>query len=315
MKKYYGIIFAVVYAMLFRVLVEYNVIEFNSLDYLIIVPIIMGYLPFVIDPKVFADSCLKAALFPLISSFLFLFFAFRSRFEDLGCLIILLPPYVIASVLTSLLFRHFIKSKLEKAKENTNRNSLLLVLIPIVLGNIEKYVEKRESSFQVSQTIEINTSDEFVWNNLASVPVLTNDINNSVYNYLGFPNPVKSDYNSKTNTRLGYFDNGIILNEKIIELDKLKKMSFAINVDKSKLENSQTFKHVLKNKNLVFSAITYELEKINDSKTKLTLVCDYKVRTNVPLYGEFCSKNIIADFESKLLNALKKNLESKEKQI
>lgn len=222
---------------------------------------------------------------------------------------------MIASVLASLLFRHFIKSKLEKVKENTNRNSLLLVLIPIVLGNIEKYVEKRESSFQVSQTVEINTSDEFVWNNLASVPVLTNDINNSFYNYLGFPNPVKSDYNSKTNTRLGYFDNGIILNEKIIELDKFKKMSFAINVDKSKLENSQTFNHVLKSKSLIFSAITYELEKISESKTKLTLVCDYKVRTNVPLYGEFCSKNIIADFESKLLNALKKNLESKEKEI
>lgn len=77
MKKYYGIIFAVVYAMLFRVLVEYNIIEFNSLDYLIIVPIIMGYLPFVIDPKVFADSCLKAALFPLISSFLFFIFCFQ----------------------------------------------------------------------------------------------------------------------------------------------------------------------------------------------------------------------------------------------
>lgn len=309
MKKYYGIIFAVVYAMLFRILVEYNVIEFNSLDYLIIVPIIMGYLPFVIDPKVFADSCLKAVVFPLLSSFLFLYFAFRARFEDLGCLIILLPPYVVISVLVSVIFRFFIKFKIEKDKDNTNRNSLLLILIPIVLGNIEKYIEKKESSFQVSQTVEIGASNEVVWNNLASVPKLTKYIDNSVYNYLGFPNPVKSEYNSKTNTRLGYFDNGIVLNEKIIELDNLKKMSFAIDVDKSKLENSQTFKHVLKNKNLVFSSITYELEKINESKTKLTLICNYKVRTNVPLYGEFCSKNIITDFESKLLNALKKRIE------
>jgi hypothetical protein len=309
MKKYYGIIFAVVYAMFFRILVQCNIIEFNSVGYLLIVPLIMGYLPFLLDPKVFANSCLKAALFPLISSFLFLYFAFTAKYEDLGCLVILLPPYAIVSVLVSLIFRYFIQVKIENKQKNTNRNTLFIIVIPIILSNVEKYIEKKESNFKVSQTIEIDAPRDVIWNNLASVPVLTNYIDNSLYNYLGFPNPVKSEYNSKTNTRLGYFDNGIILNEKIIESDEFKKMSFSINVDKSELDNSQTFKHVLKNKNLVFSSITYQLEPINKSQTKLTLVCDYKIRTNVPFYGEFCSENIISDFENKLLNALKKRIE------
>ncbi|MBF4515735.1 hypothetical protein IRZ71_05250 [Flavobacterium sp. ANB] len=309
MKKYYGIIFAVVYAMLFRVLVEFNIIDFNSVGYLLIVPLIMGYLPFLLDPQVFAKSSLKAVFFPLISSFLFLFFAFKARFEDLGCLIILLPPYALASVSVSLILRYFIQSSTENKMKNTKRNTLFIIVIPILLGHFEKYIEKQESNFQVSKTIKIDAPREVIWNNLASVPELTNYIDNSLYNYLGFPNPVKSEYNSKTNTRLGYFDNGIILNEKIIESDQFKKMSFSINVDKSELDSSQTFKHVLKNKNLVFSSITYQLEPINKSQTKLTLVCDYKIRTNVPFYGEFCSKNIISDFENKLLNALKKRIE------
>lgn len=315
MKQYYGILFAVIYAMSFRILVEFGILEFNSIGYLLAVPVIMGYLPFLLDPRVFANSCLKAVLFPLVSSFLFLYLAFSTRFEDLGCLIILLPPYVLVSILVSLVFRYVIRSKMNCDYNKINKNSLFIIIIPILIGNIEKYVEKKESSFQISQTVNINVPSEVVWNNLSTVPKLTNDIDNSIYNYLGFPNPVKSDYNAETNTRLGYFDNGVILNEKIIELIKFKKMSFAINVDKSKLDCSQTFKHVLKNKNLVFSSITYELEKISASKTKLTLVCDYTIKTNVPLYGEFWSKNIISDFESKLLNALKKNLETKEKQI
>ncbi|MCC9065072.1 hypothetical protein [Flavobacterium piscisymbiosum] len=313
MKQYYGILFAVIYAMSFRILVEFGILEFNSIGYLIAVPVIMGYLPFLLDPRVFANSCLKAVLFPLISSFLFLYLAFKARLEDLGCLIILLPPYLLVSILISLAFRYFIRLKMESDYNKVTKNSLFIIIIPIIIGNIEKYVEKKESAFQVLQTVNINVPSEVVWNNLSSVPELTNYIDNSVYSYLGFPNPVRSEYNAKTNTRLGYFDNGVVLNEKIIELDKFKKMSFAINVEKSKLDCSQTFKHVLKNKNLVFSSITYKLEKINASKTKLTLVCDYKIRTNVPLYGEFWSKNIISDFESKLLNALKKNIEFKEK--
>ncbi|TPG45382.1 hypothetical protein [Flavobacterium pectinovorum] len=311
MKKYCGIIFTAIYAMLFRILVEYNIIEFNSLAYLIVVPIIMGCLSFLIDIEVFVNSRLKVIVFLLLLSFLFLYFAFRARFEDLGCLIILVPLYLIVSVVASFLFRYFSKIKIESRKRNTIRNISLVIMIPIVLGNIEKYIEKKESNFQASQTVEIDAPREVIWNNLPSVPKLTNYIHNTVYNYLGFPNPVKSEYNAETNTRLGYFDNGIILNEKIIESDEFKKMSFSINIDKSKLDNSQTFQRVLKNKNVVFTMITYQLEKIGTEKTKLTLVCDYKIRTNVPFYGEFCSKNIISDFESKLLKALKRRIESK----
>jgi hypothetical protein len=108
---------------------------------------------------------------------------------------------------------------------------------------------------------------------------------------------------------LGYFDNGIILHEKVIDLKEYKKLSFAINVQQSKLDNSKTFMHIIKKESMIFNSITYKLQSINESKTRLTLLCDYKVRTNIPLYGEFCSKNIILDFESKLLNALKRKIE------
>jgi hypothetical protein len=56
MKKYIGIIASVVYALLFRLLVEFHVMEINSWTYLILVPVLMGYLPFVLDKKTFVES-------------------------------------------------------------------------------------------------------------------------------------------------------------------------------------------------------------------------------------------------------------------
>lgn len=310
MKQYYGIIFSVIYALFFRVLSDFNIIEINSYDYFLVVPVVLGNIPFLFDPQTFVNSIYKTIFFSWISSFLFLLIAFIFHLEDIGCLIILIPTYFIISPLVGLIIRSILKYSNKERIGNLKSNGFFLIIIPLIIGNIEKHIEKKESHFVVEQSIIINTSNKVIWGNLFAVPVLTNHINSSVYNFLGFPNPVKSDYNPETNVRLGYFDNGIILHEKVIEREEYKKLSFAINVQQSKLDNSKTFMHVIKKESMVFNSITYKLQSINESKTRLTLSCDYKVRTNIPLYGEFCSKNIILDFESKLLKALKSKIEN-----
>ena len=256
-----------------------------------------------------STSKTKSILFPLISVISFLLIAFITRLEDLGCFIILLPPYLIISIIVSFILRSLLKSRTEINSNSLTKNSLLFIAIPIIIGNIEKKIEKRDSNFEISEKIIIDSPKQIIWNNLFSVPNLTNYVDSSIYNYLGFPNPIKSEYDFKTNTRLGYFSNGIVLNEKISEQKELEKLSFEINVEKSNLNQSQTFKHILKSKNLVFNSITYKLKCINNNKTELTLTCNYNVKTNIPIYGEFWSKKIIIDFEQKLLKALKKRNE------
>jgi hypothetical protein len=122
-----------------------------------------------------------------------------------------------------------------------------------------------------------------------------------------------SHYNAKTNTRLGYFSNGIVLHEKVVEQKDRKKLTFVIDVEKSVLDNSQTFQHVLRNRNLVFKSISYRLKRLSSHRTELTLTCVYELSTNIPLYGDFWSKQIIHDFEAKLLKALKRNIEKQRK--
>lgn len=309
MKSYFGIIFSTIYALIFRILVEFGIVDINSWTYIILVPFVMGYIPFMLDKKAFMESRLKSIFFPLLSVTLFLFIAFITRLEDLGCFIILFPPYVFFSIVLSVIFRYILNAEDSQNSNKIKRNSFLFLAIPILLGNAERHLDKKESKLTVSHKIIIKASKETIWNNLFSVPDLTNYVEKSTFNYLGFPNPIKSEYNATSNTRLGYFNNGIILNESVIQSKKLEELSFIINVEKSNLKSSQTFNHILKNKNLIFDNITYKLRSINKNTTELTLVCDYKVKSNIPFYGEFWSENIILDFEHKLLTALKKQNE------
>jgi len=309
MKKYIGIIASAIYALLFRILVEFHVMEMNSWSYLIVVPILMGYLPFVLDRNTFIQSKIKSILFPLVSVMLFLVIAFITQLEELSCFVILLPPYVLFSVLVSWGLRLLLKEHSGDSNNGLTKNSLIFIALPLVLGQFEQGLEKRTKVFELSENIIIQSSDQRVWHNLFSVPDLSKDVESSIYNYLGFPNPVRSNYDVKTNTRLGYFSNGIVLHEKVVEQKDRKKLSFAIDVEKSMLDKSQTFQHVLRNKNLVFQSITYRLNRITANRTKLTLSCTYQLSTNIPIYGTFWSKRIIRDFETKLLKALKRNLE------
>jgi hypothetical protein len=313
MKKYIGIIASVVYALLFRMLVEFHVMEINSWTYLILVPVLMGYLPFVLDKKTFIESKAKSILFPMISVFLFLFIAFITQLEDLGCFLILLPPYVLISALVSWTLRLSLKEDTVDSNNGITKNSLILIALPLFLGTVEKGMDKKTNAFELSEKIIIESSDQGVWNNLFSVPDLSKDVESSIYNYLGFPNPVRSNYDVKTNTRLGYFSNGIILYEKVVKQKDRETLSFAIDVQKSNLNKSQTFQHVLRNKNLVFQSITYRLKRKSAKRTELTLSCSYQLSTNIPMYGAFWSKQIIHDFETKLLKALKQNIEKQGK--
>jgi hypothetical protein len=273
----------------------------------------MGYLPFVLDKKTFIESKTKSILFPMISVFLFLFIAFITQLEDLGCFVILLPPYVLISALVSWSLRLSLKEDTGDSSNGMMKNSLIFIALPLFLVQVELGLNKRTNALELSEKIIIESSDHRVWNNLFSVPDLSKDVESSIYNHLGFPNPMHSHYNAKTNTRLGYFSNGIVLHEKVVEQKDRKKLTFVIDVEKSVLDNSQTFQHVLRNRNLVFKSISYRLKRLSSHRTELTLTCVYELSTNIPLYGDFWSKQIIHDFEAKLLKALKRNIEKQRK--
>lgn len=309
MKQYLGIIISVIYALAIRLLGEMDVIEINSISFLLVTPMIIGFIPFFLKQDAFLQSTFKVITFPLISVVLFLLIAVISRLEDIACFIIIGFPYVLISAAVSLLIRSFLKDK----NKGLNKNAFPIFMLPILLGMMEKQLPKQKTELTISNEIIINSDKQNIWNNLLDVPDLRNERESSLINYIGIPRPIKSSYDANTNIRLGYFENGIILNESIVESVDLKKMVFKINLENSSIQDSPTLEHVLKNKNIEFENISYILSAIDKNQTNLKLSTRYTIHTNLSFYGKFWSQLIIEDFEANLLHSLKSAIEKSAK--
>ncbi len=312
MKQYLGIIISALYALVIRILAEYNLLEINSWTYLIITPMIVGFIPFFFKQKTFLKSTFRTIAFPIISVLLFLIIAVISGFEDLACFLIIGFPYILFSILISLLLRSYFN----KTDKDITINAFPILLLPILLGVIEKQFPKVKSEIFIANEIIINAQQKEVWDNLLSVPDLSNGNSTSISSYLGVPEPFYSTYDSIRNIRLGYFDNQIVLHEYVIKRIENKKIVFKIDVGKSNLENSPTLKHILYspnykgiNKNLEFDNITYEVENLGKNRTKLKLSTKFTINSNLSKYGKFWSNIIINNFEKNLLSSLKRVIE------
>lgn len=305
MKQYLGILLSAVYALVIRLLGGWDIIDINSISFLIITPMALGFIPFYFSGKGFRRSWWKAVLFPLISVLVFLIIAVITKLEDLVCLIIIGAPYIAFSIIISVILYSLTKEK----KEDIKKNAWSVLSIPLVLGMVEKQLPKYTTEHMISNEIIINQPDSVVWKNLFAVPDLRKVNTPSTLNSFGVPRPTHSTYDPKTNTRLGYFENGIVLHESVIESETNHKLSFAIDVNKSHLSVSPTVDHVLKNKSLEFRYIGYELTRLNNGRTSLKLTTSYFIHSNIPFYGKMWSTSIVNDFEKNLLQSLKKVLE------
>jgi hypothetical protein len=307
MKQYLGILLAVVYAIIIRLLGGWDLFEINSISFMFITPIVIGFIPFLFSGKGYRKSWWKAVLFPLIAVILFLLVAIVTSLEDLLCLFVIGYPYLLVSIVVSIVLYFLTR---EKKDPGIKKQAIPILLAPLILGMIEKQLPKYTTEHTISNEIIINQPDSVVWKNLFEVPDLRKVNTPSTLSSFGVPQPTHSTYNPKTNVRLGYFENGIVLHESVIEREMNRKLSFAIDVNKSTLNVSPTVDHVLKNKSMEFKYIGYELKRLDNGRTSLKLTTSYFIHSNIPFYGKMWSTSIVNDFERNLLRSLKKVLET-----
>lgn len=313
-KQFSGIILSAVYALIIRVLGEWNLIEINSFSYLILAPMALGFIPFYFKGSRFRKNILIAILYPLLSVLLFLAIAVITKLEDLLCFIIIGLPYILLSICASVVL-FFVTREKKEDEDGIRKSSLSVLLLPVLFGLIEKEFPKAKTDLTVSNNIVIDLPDTLVWKQLFDVPDLSAANKRGFLNRLGVPQPLKSTYDPRTNVRLGYFENGVVLNESVTEQIPGRKLVFAINIEQSQLGSSPTLHHILRAENMKFRHIQYELQNLGGNKTLLKLSTEYRIFSNLPFYGKFWSTRIIADFEQKLLSSLKETLEKSEKNL
>ena len=310
--QYIGILLGAIYGFAYRLLcgIEsptqlYNNYNIYSISFIWILPIIISIIPILFARKEILGSRSKQFFLPFLSVLLFFIITLSSGVEDLLCILMIVFPFLLAAGSVGLLVTPLMKSR--------NSNKLYsILLIPLILNPIESLIPNKIENYRVETKIAINAVSQTVWSNLIEVPeIKATEYNKGFFNYIGVPRPIRSELRTINGKeyRIGYFSNDLKLYETISIMEPPKYVEFKIHIKESELRDLPTDKHLLGSDYFRFEHISYELNKISDDKTELTLSCIYTLDSKMNWYANFWAKRIIKDFETRLLESLKLKIE------
>jgi hypothetical protein len=184
-----------------------------------------------------------------------------------------------------------------------------LVLLPFVISPIEQQFETPTNSYAVVTSITINASPEATWEKIVRVRQIDeSEYTNGFFNYAGIPRPLYAelDKDALGATRIGHFEGGLKFKEKVTSWDKNRYIAFDITVVPSSIRQTVFDQHVLRGNNFKFLNAAYDLRRLPDGQTELTLSSSYELTTNINSYASFCGNQLLSDFQERLLSVIKK---------
>jgi len=282
-----------------------------SVTFVWIVPVIIGVTPMLFASNDQLSSKSYRAFTPVFTNLIFFIFCFITRIEDLLCIIIIALPFMIGAMVGGLVFGALILTFRE-------RRGIIysILLIPFLAGAIEEQFKIPSGIYEVKNAIIINNNADSIWNNVVRVKEIKgSEYSKGIFNYAGIPRPLYAelDKNGIGANRVGHFEGGLTFRETVNEWEPNKKVSFSIKMVPSTIRQTVFDQHVLRGKHFKFVGASYELTKISDNKTLLTLSSSYQLDTRINYYGSTWGNLLLSDFQQRLLEVIKNRCENKKK--
>ena len=306
LQKNIGITASVSYALVMRLLDFINLISIDSFTFMVIVPFIIGYIPFLFKNSRSRKSKLWAVFTPFLSILIFLLICVQMRIEDYTCLLIIGFPFMLMSAIVSLVIYYYIQNN-ENGK--IKKSYFLVLLVPLGTNQIEAQFKNPNKNYSVNNNINIKCPKAYVFSHLKAIPKLTPSPTSRLL--FNFPKPKYSTYDEKKNLRLGYFSQGVVLHEWVDSIISDKYIGFGVDIENSEFSDVPTLVHGLENRLIDFKSIAYEIKETGINSCSLTLSANYSLNTKLQNYAQFWSSKIIDQFEQNLLASLKLTLEKK----
>lgn len=278
-----------------------------SITYLFIIPTILG-----IIPLMFADkeklSAYKAIIFvPWLTLGCFFTTLYLFGIEDFLCVIILALPFFILGTVGALIYILF---QINQEKRNNKLFSILF--IPFLFAPVENLINSPSETYETKSEVFISATPKTIWNNIVEVKTIDkNEYQFGFFNKMGIPMPLNATVNKKElgGIRIGNFDGGLRFIETITDYKENERVAFNIKIDTKTVGNKVFEQHVLNGNYFRFVDATYQLEKINQGKVKLTLTTKYQLTSKINFYGQFWSDILLKDFQDRLLNVIETRCE------
>lgn len=239
---------------------------------------------------------------------LFLLAMFATFLEGLICIILVVPVFMIASVLGGLVggaIHNF---------GRINRSTLpALALLPLLVGPLESLLPPQRSTQTVSNTIHIAASPEVVFDKLAEVRnIRSNELGFAFVHLIGLPKPVEAqmDGNGPGSVRTSRWEKDVWFQEVITESNKPRALRYRFVVPKGAIPREALDEHVEINGEY-FELVDggFALKPTLDGGTDLSLTTTFVNKSRLQAYGNLWGSLVLKDFHRSILGLMKSRSE------
>lgn len=311
--KYGGILLGALYGLLLRLIFTFtdkDIFGFSlfSITFIWIVPIVIGIIPIFFTTNAQIEKIKFSILNPALTVLIFFAFALITGIEDILCLFIITLPFMLGAMVGGFIFSTILKNY-------RKRKGIIysIILIPFLSTAVENQFETPYNIYRVETSVVVNTSKSNIWKNIIRVnKIKEHEYKKGFFNYAGIPRPFCAELDKDTvgAIRIGYFEGGLTFQETVTKWEQNNNISFDITVIPTSIRTTAFDQHVLKGNYFRFLNASYKLEKLDNDKTVLILSSSYALNTKINSYASFWGRQLLKDFQNRLLQVIKNRSEN-----
>jgi hypothetical protein len=311
MKTVIAVGFATMYGLALRLAFGMmgGVMEIMSTSFIVVAPVIIGFLTVILIPKAQVTSNTSAFFKPCITSIAILIITILCNIEGTICWFMIFPLFALLAGVGGI-----IAYQLKNRKTNTNKNSnklntSLVLCVPIVLGLIEGNKSNRMTHFNITKSLVIHNNTTVVWQNLTQINnIESTEKHASLAHIMGFPKHLSTiiDTLQIGGKRKATYENGLYFNETIAQLQTEKLLVLDIKTDPKNIPPTVMDEHIIiGGKHVDILQDTYTLTKLDNNTTKLSLSSKFFVNTPFNWYANIWAKYLMSNILESELELIK----------
>ena len=315
MKTLTAISLATIYGLLLRVIFGFldNFMGIMSVSFIILTPVIIGFLTVILIPQKTIQSSSSAFFKPWLTSLAILIITILFKIEGTICWIMIYPLFAILAGVGGLIAYNIRKqkSKSQDIDDWDQPNSLkisLILVIPFFVGILEGDRTQTPKEFNISKTVVIPASTDIVWHELTNINnIYSSESAFSFSNMMGFPKHLGTtlDTLSVGGKRKAIYEKGLYFDETISRLEVEKLLVLDIKTDPNKIPPTVMDDHiVIGGKHVDILQDIYKLEKLTDKSCRLTLSSRFSINTPFNWYASIWAKYLMSDILQSEINLI-----------
>lgn len=319
MKLLFAVTFASLYGLSIRLLfgIFDGIMGIMSVTFLIVIPVIIGFLTVFFVQKEKVKSYGKAFLIPWISSIVILIITILLSIEGTICWIMLFPLFGILAGFGGMIAYEIKKRRSTNPEDKEDVKSTTLSVsfaffIPVLLGYLEGEKTLFPQILTVQKEIIIEDTSAAVWKQLVSTNDIVTDKKESLLlEILGFPKHMNTTLDTAAvgGKRMAHYEKGLFFEETITQYEEAKKLVLEVHADPKKIPPTVMDEHILiGGKHLDILEDTYLLNTLDNGNTQLLLSSRFYINTPFNWYARIWAKSLMKSILEGELKRIKKQV-------